>query len=72
MGLTERDAQGYRLRKDGERVSFVYEYATTTFGDWAATGELLAARWKKLGVELSSDGRNWSPSVDTRPTPRLI
>ena len=52
MGLTERDGEGYRLRKDGQRVGFVYEYATTTFGDWRATGELLTAHWKDLGVEL--------------------
>ena len=51
MGLTERDAEGYRLRPDGERLSLVYEYVTE-FSSWGRAGELLASHWKDLGVEL--------------------
>jgi len=52
MGLTERDADGYRLRKDGQRVSITYEY-TPIFGSWGDIGELLSAQWKELGIELN-------------------
>jgi peptide/nickel transport system substrate-binding protein len=52
MGLTERDGDGYRLRKDGERVSFTYEYAPI-FGSWGDIGELLTAQWKEIGIELN-------------------
>ena len=51
MGLTERDAEGYRLRPDGERLTLVYEYANI-FGAWGLIGELLTAHWKDLGIEL--------------------
>lgn len=51
MGLTERDAEGYRLRPDGKRLTITYEYAPI-FGSWGDIGELLAEQWKKLGIEL--------------------
>lgn len=51
MGLTERDAEGYRLRPDGKRLTITYEYAPV-FGSWGDIGEFLATHWKKLGIEL--------------------
>jgi peptide/nickel transport system substrate-binding protein len=51
MGLTEKDADGYRLRPDGKRLSIVYEYAPV-FGAWGSIGVLLTAQWKKIGIEL--------------------
>ncbi|MFN2111258.1 MAG: ABC transporter substrate-binding protein, partial [Anaerolineae bacterium] len=52
MGLTEKDADGYRLRPDGERLTINYEYAPI-FGAWGDIGELLTAQWKLLGIELT-------------------
>jgi len=52
MGLTNKDAGGYRLRSDGKRLSINYEYAPI-FGAWGDIGELLTAQWKQLGVELT-------------------
>ena len=39
------------LRPDGERLSIAYEYAPV-FGAWGSIGELLAAQWKQIGIEL--------------------
>jgi peptide/nickel transport system substrate-binding protein len=50
MGLTERDAEGYRLRPDGERLSFAFEYVFSTA--YRTSTELMVAHYKDLGVEL--------------------
>ena len=52
MGLTEKDADGYRLRPDGARLTINYEYAPV-FGAWGDIGELLTAQWKLLGIDLT-------------------
>jgi len=52
IGLTEKDADGYRLRPDGARLTINYEYAPI-FGAWGDIGELLTAQWKLLGIELT-------------------
>jgi peptide/nickel transport system substrate-binding protein len=57
MGLTERDAEGYRLRPDGQRLLIVYEYAPV-FGAWGDIGELLRAQWEKVGIELQTKEEN--------------
>jgi peptide/nickel transport system substrate-binding protein len=51
MGLTERDADGYRLMKNGERLVISYDY-TNLFGAWAPIGELLRAHYEKIGLDL--------------------
>ncbi|NLS78008.1 MAG: twin-arginine translocation signal domain-containing protein [Chloroflexi bacterium] len=51
MGLNKRDADGYRLRPDGKRLSFIYEY-TPAFGPFGDVAELLAAQWGKVGIEI--------------------
>lgn len=51
MGLIDRDADGYRLRPDGKRLSIVLEF-------WAAgpiltdSAELSSTHWKEVGVEV--------------------
>jgi len=51
LGYTQKDGDGYRLRPDGKRLSLVFEY-TAAFGSWGDIGELLAANWKEIGIEL--------------------
>ena len=53
MGLTERDAEGYRLMPSGERLQIVFECAAI-FGPWPEIGELLGAHYKDLGVEWTT------------------
>ena len=52
MGLTERSADGYRLRPDGQVLSIVYEYAPV-FGSWRDLGEMLVGFWKEIGIQLT-------------------
>lgn len=52
MGLTKKDAEGYRLRPDGKRLVINYEFAPV-FGAWGDIGELLTAQWKLLGIQLT-------------------
>jgi peptide/nickel transport system substrate-binding protein len=49
MGLTERDAGGFRLRPDGERLSIVLTYQQADADDEL---ELVKAYWADLGIEL--------------------
>ena len=51
LGLDKRDAEGYRLRSDGKRMSIVFEEAGV-FGSWNDIGQLLTSQWKKIGIEL--------------------
>ena len=51
MGLTGRDADGYRLMPDGKRATITFEYAPV-FGPWGSIGELLRAQWEEIGIEL--------------------
>jgi peptide/nickel transport system substrate-binding protein len=51
MGLNKKDADGYRLKPSGKRLSIVYEHAGL-FGTWGDAGQLLSSQWKKAGIEL--------------------
>jgi peptide/nickel transport system substrate-binding protein len=52
MGLTERDADGYRLRPDGERLSILFEHSNH-FATWSPIGELMSEHFKSIGIELT-------------------
>ena len=51
MGLNKKDADGYRLKPSGKRMTITYEHAGL-FGTWNDVGQLLANQWKKMGIEL--------------------
>lgn len=62
--VPDRDGEGYRLRPDGERLSFVisipndYSYTTT----YTQIGELVAGYWNEVGVDVlvnSMPGEQW-------------
>lgn len=48
-GLTERDAQGYRLRPDGQRFSLIVEANDASY---AKTLELLTENYADIGIEM--------------------
>ena len=56
IGLNKKDAEGYRLMSDGKRLTIFSEYYTSGLGPWAELSTLLAAQWKKLGIELGIKG----------------
>jgi peptide/nickel transport system substrate-binding protein len=51
LGYTERDAEGYRLGPDGQRISILVDVRTTN--PLQSDGlELILPRWKDIGIEL--------------------
>lgn len=48
-GLTERDAQGFRLRPDGQRFSLIVEASDASYGK---TLELLTDNYAEVGIEM--------------------
>ncbi|MEQ4210305.1 ABC transporter substrate-binding protein [Actinopolymorpha sp. B9G3] len=66
-GLTERDGDGFRLRPDGERVSFNVEVANPTVKDtWVSAMELVKGYWAAVGIDISvtnEDRTLWTERV---------
>ncbi len=50
-GYSERDAQGFRLGPDGERISIIVE-AYSFMGPWADALELIKQYWAAVGVDM--------------------
>jgi peptide/nickel transport system substrate-binding protein len=50
IGLTERDADGFRLMSNGERVSFQVDVIPTLSPEWADAMELINRYWADLGI----------------------
>ncbi|MBZ0319550.1 MAG: ABC transporter substrate-binding protein [Anaerolineae bacterium] len=53
----DRDSDGYRLRSDGERLSFVLSVPNSEawMANWVSVGELLVGYWEAVGVETLLD-----------------
>jgi peptide/nickel transport system substrate-binding protein len=57
MVVPDKDADGFRLRPDGERLSIVFSIPTSEAWQsaWAGRGELLVGYWRAVGVEVLLD-----------------
>jgi peptide/nickel transport system substrate-binding protein len=57
MVVPDKDADGFRLRPDGERLSFVFSIPNSESwqGNWVSVGELLVGYWNAVGVEVLLD-----------------
>ena len=51
IGLTKRDAQGFRLRPDGRSATIVVESQSEQTEDFDAL-QLIADYWKKIGIKM--------------------
>jgi peptide/nickel transport system substrate-binding protein len=51
-GYAERDAQGYRLGPDGQRISFSVEVISALRPDWADALELIQEYWREVGIDM--------------------
>jgi peptide/nickel transport system substrate-binding protein len=49
IGLTERDAEGFRLRPDGEPLTISIEYAPV-FGPWRDCVQMVTEQWQAIGI----------------------
>ncbi len=55
IGLTERDANGFRLRPDGETLSFRILHRSTTGSQGADEMQLIENYWRAIGLDVSQD-----------------
>ena len=53
LGLSKKDAQGYRLRSDGKRLSFTTMIAAEYRAELPELAELVKGYWKAVGVETN-------------------
>lgn len=51
MGLDRRDGEGYRLRPDGQRMSYTIEYFAW-IPPWTSNVELVSQYWQELGLDI--------------------
>jgi len=66
LGLTEKDAEGYRLRSDGQRLSMVNLAFTPWPDDNVEIQEMIKGQWEKIGVEMivkPTDRQLWVTQV---------
>jgi len=49
LGLTNRDAEGFRTRPDGTPFSITVEYAPV-FGPWGDSVNMICEQWKEIGI----------------------
>jgi peptide/nickel transport system substrate-binding protein len=53
LGYTQKDSEGFRLRKDGKgRVALEF-LQVDRLADFAAIGEMIKQQWQKIGIVLS-------------------
>ncbi|HEU5475932.1 MAG TPA: ABC transporter substrate-binding protein [Actinophytocola sp.] len=53
LGLTAKDAEGYRLRKDGAgRIRLDFQ-AFSNFADFVGVGEMVKRQWQQIGIDLN-------------------
>jgi peptide/nickel transport system substrate-binding protein len=52
LGLAERDAEGYRLRPDGERLRLEF-LGLVSYADFAAIAEMIGRQWTRIGVDAT-------------------
>ena len=51
VGLDRRDGEGYRLRPDGQRMSYTLEYFAW-IPPWTSNVELVSQHWQELGLDI--------------------
>jgi len=52
LGYTKKDAQGFRLRPDGQKVFFAIDVIPTLYPDAVDTLELVKRHWAEIGVDI--------------------
>jgi peptide/nickel transport system substrate-binding protein len=60
IGLDKKDSDGYRLRSDGKRLSWVIVTGSTPDSRAVDVLEFVAEDWKKIGIEAKINSMDWS------------
>ncbi|GAA5008502.1 ABC transporter substrate-binding protein [Actinopolymorpha pittospori] len=51
-GYSSRDAEGFRLRSDGRRITFNLSVRVDSIATWPDMAELVRTDWKKVGIDM--------------------
>jgi peptide/nickel transport system substrate-binding protein len=71
IGLTERDAQGFRLLPNGERLDLEIS-VVPAFASWPDIGQLVVEDWAEAGVRAHVELRERTPHFAMRDTGDLM
>jgi peptide/nickel transport system substrate-binding protein len=52
LGLDQKDAEGYRLRPDGQRLRLEF-MGLVSYADFAAIAEMIKRQWTQIGVDAT-------------------
>jgi len=71
LGLTERDADGFRLNKDGKPFSIEIS-VVPNFANWPDVAQLVAADWQKVGVRTIVQVRERAVHFEMRDANEIV
>ncbi len=71
IGLTERDADGYRLLPSGKPLDIEIN-VVPAFGNWTDVGQLAVEQWGKVGVKAHVEVRERALAFQMRDTNELM
>ena len=71
VGLTEKDADGFRLLPNGEPLDIEIQ-VVPAFGNWPDVGQLVVDKWAKVGVKAHVEIRERALAFQMRDTNDLM
>lgn len=71
IGLTERDADGFRLLPNGEPLDLEVQ-AIPAFGSWVDIGQVIVDNWSKVGIRAHVEVRERALGFQMRDTNDLM
>ncbi|RPI93606.1 MAG: ABC transporter substrate-binding protein [Chloroflexi bacterium] len=71
LGLTERDADGFRLNKDGKPFRLEISYVPN-FANWKDVALLVGADWEKVGIQTDVQERERAVHFEMRDANEII
>ncbi len=71
IGLTERDADGFRLNKDGKPFSIELS-VVPAFANWPDVAQLVAANWQEVGVRTIVQVRERAAHFEMRDANEIV
>ena len=71
LGLTERDADGFRLNADGEPISLEIS-VVPNFASWPDVAQLVAADWQEVGIRTIVQVRERAVHFEMRDANEIV
>ena len=71
LGLTQRDADGFRLNKDGKQFSLEIS-VVPNFANWPDVAQMVAANWQEVGVRTIVQIRERAVHFEMRDANQIV